>query len=118
MSSMKQQKPIGFSQKRCKKIMESLDLDLLIASTPENVFYTSGLPTTVNAPNPILYVLKNQYPYFVLINREGEEFLIHWDLYRSANLFSWIEDSKGITSPKEALRAIFRQIKDLGSKKR
>ncbi|MHA1111484.1 MAG: M24 family metallopeptidase [Promethearchaeota archaeon] len=111
---MKQQKPIGFQQKRCKKIMEDLDLDLLIASTPENVFYTSGLPTTVNAPNPILYVLKNQYPYFVLINREGEEFLIHWDMYRSANFFSWIPDCKGITSPKEALRAIFRQIKAWG----
>ena len=111
---MKQQKPIGFSQKRCKKIMEDLDLDLLIASTPENAFYCSGLPTTVNAPNPILYVLKNQYPYFVLINREGEEFLIHWDMYRSANLFSWIENCKGITSPKESLRAIFRQIKSWG----
>ncbi len=114
---MNQQKPIGFSKDRCKKIMEDLDLDLLIASTPENVFYTSGLPTTVNAPNPILYVLKNQYPYFVLINREGEEFLIHWDLYRSANIFSWIPDCKGIVSPKDALRTITKQIKKWNIKK-
>jgi Xaa-Pro aminopeptidase len=114
---MKQQRPIGFSQVRCKKIMEDLDLDLLIASTPENVFYCSGLPTTVNSPNPILFVLKNQYPYFVLINREGEEFLIHWDLYRSANIFSWIPDFKGIVSPKDALRAITKQMKKWEIKK-
>jgi len=104
-------KPIGFSKERCKKIMEEQNLDLLIASTPENVFYTSGLPTTVNAPNPILYVLKNQYPYFVLINKEAEEFLIHWDLYRSAKIFTWVSDCKGILSPSDSLRAISKQLK-------
>ena len=48
-------------------------LTCFIATTPVNVFYTSGLPTTHVAPNPILYVLSNQFPNITLIRRDGEE---------------------------------------------
>ena len=54
--------PIGFNKERTRNILEKQDIDVLIASTPVNVFYLTGLPTLHVAPNPILYVLYNQYP--------------------------------------------------------
>jgi len=86
--------PIGYSKKRARKFLEKYDIDLLIASTPVNVFYTTGLPVTHVAPNPILYVLSNQYPNLSMIHRDGEEFAIIWSLYDSVEEFSWIEPSK------------------------
>jgi len=83
--------PIGYSKKRARKFLDKYDIDLLIASTPVNVFYTTGLPVTHVAPNPILYVLSNQYPNLSMIHRDGEEYAIIWSLYDSIEEFSWIE---------------------------
>ena len=54
--------PIGYSKQKAKAALEKFDIDLLVAATPVNVFYTTGLPTLHVAPNPILYVLYNQFP--------------------------------------------------------
>jgi len=86
--------PIGYSKKRARKFLEKYDIDLLIASTPVNIFYTTGLPVTHVAPNPILYVLSNQYPNLSMIHRDGEEYAILWSLYDSIEDFSWIDPSK------------------------
>ena len=66
-------KPIGYSKFRAQEVLNKYDIDLLVASTPVNVFYTTGLPVTHVAPNPILFVLSNQYPNLSLIRRDGEE---------------------------------------------
>jgi hypothetical protein len=36
--------PIGYDKNKAKKVLEKYNIDLLIASTPVNVFYTTGLP--------------------------------------------------------------------------
>jgi len=82
--------PIGYNKEKAKKVLESHDIDLLIASTPVNVFYTTGLPVTHVAPNPILYVLSNQYPNLSMINRNGDLSAIVWSLYDSIKEFSWV----------------------------
>ena len=98
--------PIGFSKDRVVEILENRNIDVLIASSPENIFYTSGLPTLHVAKNPILYVLQNQYPNLTLIRRDGAEVLIAWMLYQSASKLSWIKDIRGVSAPNLALKHI------------
>jgi Xaa-Pro aminopeptidase len=86
-------KPIGYNKEKASNILEKYDIDLLIASTPVNVFYTTGLPVLHVAPNPILYVLSNQYPNLSFIRRDGEESAIVWALYDSVEEFSWLNPS-------------------------
>ena len=104
--------PIGFNKERTRKILEEHDIDVLIASTPVNVFYLTGLPTLHVAPNPILYVLYNQYPSLSLVRRDGEESLITWITYRSVNKFSWVSDIHGIGSPKGAMVSVSDKIEE------
>jgi len=106
--------PIGFNKEKASKVLEKYDIDVLIASTPVNVFYTTGLPTLHVAPNPILYVLYNQNPSLSLIRRDGEESLITWMAYRSADKFSWVKDVNGIISPNAAMGVISEKIEDWG----
>ena len=89
-------------------------LTCLIATTPVNVFYTSGLPTTHVTPNPILYVLSNQFPNITLIQRDGEEHLEHWMLFQSTKKFTWITDLNGNMSPTAALEGMAETIKKWG----
>ena len=86
--------PIGFSKERAKSVLNNYNIDLLIASSPVNVFYTTGLPVTHVAPNPILYVLSNQYPNLAMIRRDGEECALIWSLYDSVEEFSWVPPSE------------------------
>lgn len=85
--------PVGYDKNRAKEILTKNKIDLLIASTPVNVFYTTGLPVTHVAPNPILYVLSNQYPNLSMVRRDGEESAIVWSLYDSVEEFSWVPPS-------------------------
>ncbi|RDE16871.1 MAG: hypothetical protein C4K47_00635, partial [Candidatus Thorarchaeota archaeon] len=59
--------PIGYDKKRASQILEQSGIDILVASTDANVFYTTGLPVVHVAENPILWVLKNQFPYISLV---------------------------------------------------
>ena len=109
-----QPQSIGYSNVRAKEIMGKFDLDVLIASTPPNVFYTSGLPVLSAAPNPILFVLSNQFPTITLLNREGEQHLLYWMTYQSVEKFSWIKNVTGIASPKYAMNALVNVLNDWG----
>jgi len=106
--------PIGYNQKRAAQIMEAHDLDLLIAASPVNVFYLSGLPLLHCAANPILLALNNQYPNLAMIRREGEGTLIHWGVFRSAGRFSWMADTVGIESQEECRQAVMAKIRQWG----
>ncbi|MCJ7648135.1 MAG: Xaa-Pro peptidase family protein [Candidatus Lokiarchaeota archaeon] len=106
--------PIGFNKERTRNILEKHDIDVLIASTPVNVFYLTGLPTLHVAPNPILYVLYNQYPSLSLVRRDGEESLIMWITFRSVDKFSWVSDIHGIGSPKGAMVSLSDKIEEWG----
>lgn len=107
-------KPIGFDKKRAAVILNSLDIDVLVASTGVNVFYTTGLPTLHVAHNPILWVLKNQFPYVALIRRDGEVSLFYWMVFASLDKFSWVEDTTGTISPQQTMKMVSDKLIEWG----
>lgn len=92
--------PVGFDKRRANEVMEKKGLDVMILTSPENVFYTSGLPVRHVEYNPILYVLSNQYPSLTVIQRDAEDFVITWAMF-DANL-TWIKDFSGVLSKEQA----------------
>jgi len=107
--------PIGFSKEKCLKIMQKKDIDFLIASTPENVFYTSGLPVRHSENNPILYSLRNSYPSITVVRQNGEESVIAWGVFDPA--YTWVQDYRTIFSRGEAIDALLSIIKEKESQK-
>ncbi|MHA1385898.1 MAG: M24 family metallopeptidase [Candidatus Helarchaeota archaeon] len=97
-------KPIGYNKDKTARLMEKYNLDVLILTSPANVFYFSGLATRHQAVNPILFALRNQYPSIVLVYKDGNESLVLWDIYDKK--LSWIKDTKGCLTPKSALRSM------------
>jgi len=114
LEAMQMTEPIGYNRKRAAAIMEAHDLDLLIAASPVNVFYLSGLPLLHCAANPILLALNNQYPNLAMVRREGEGTLVHWAVFRSAGRFSWMADTVGIESQEECKQAVMAKIRQWG----
>jgi Xaa-Pro aminopeptidase len=106
--------PIGYNKRKASKSMQSKGVDVLIASSPENVFYASGMPVRHVENNPILYVLSNQYPTIVVIKKDGEEALITWQLFNSTDKTSWINEVSGILSVSDAQSNLTSILKDSG----
>ncbi len=114
LPEVKKVNPVGYDRKRAAAIMETHDLDLLIASSPANIYYLSGLPVLHSAPNPILEALTNQYPNLALIRREGEGTVIHWDVFRSVQKLCWVGDAVGAHSVRDVQAALAARIKKWG----
>jgi predicted dehydrogenase/Xaa-Pro aminopeptidase/putative sterol carrier protein len=114
LPQVKVAEPIGYNKKRAAAVMEKYNLDLLIAASPVNVYYLSGLPLLHSSPNPILLALNNQYPNLAMILREGDGALIHWNVFKSASTFSWFTDTVGIESQAEVGLAIGSKIRQWG----
>ncbi|MFX1378758.1 MAG: M24 family metallopeptidase [Promethearchaeota archaeon] len=108
--------PIGYNKKRANEILKKYGVDALIATTPVNVFYTTGIPTLHVAPNPILFVLYNQYPSFSIITNDGEVCLLIWVLYDSIEKFSWVKDYERVGSPKAGLKLLEEKLESFGLK--
>lgn len=70
--------PPGFRKGTFVEGMRRRGLDYVLLTTPENVFYATGYTCLPSSQNPILYTLRNQYPYGVWISREGEVVLVCW----------------------------------------
>ncbi|MFW9943832.1 MAG: M24 family metallopeptidase [Candidatus Sifarchaeia archaeon] len=107
--------PIGYNKKRASEVLDRRGIDVLIASTGVNVFYTTGLPTLHVAHNPILWVLKNQFPYVALVRRNGELSLFYWMVFASLDRFSWVKDATGVLSPEQTVKSIGKKLADWGS---
>ena len=71
-------------------------LDGILLTSPENVYYTSGLPTLSGSGNPILFALKNQLPSFVYIGANGQ-----------LTLFCWMGATMGFTFDTDDVRSFF-----------
>ena len=71
-------KPVGLDRSRLTALMKARQLDGLLLSSPENVFYTTGFPTLPGSGNPIIYALRNQNPYFSFLDRAGQITLLCW----------------------------------------
>jgi predicted dehydrogenase/Xaa-Pro aminopeptidase/putative sterol carrier protein len=106
--------PIGYNSKKAAEVMAKYDLDLLVAASPVNVYYLSGMPVLHGSANPILLALNNQYPNLALIRREGEGTVIHWNVFKSVERFSWFHDLVGIESQADVGRAIRSKIRAWG----
>jgi Xaa-Pro aminopeptidase len=97
--------PFGFDKGKLIRVMKEQGIDGILLSSPENVYYTTrytGLPSN---GNPILYSLKNIYPYFVYINTEGKVTLICWG-YSTFGVQFGANEIKGFGSYQEALKVL------------
>ena len=71
-------KPVGLDRQKLAALIKQSNLDAVILSSPENVFYTTGYPSLPGSGNPIIYALRNQLPYYSFIDRDGQITLLCW----------------------------------------
>ncbi len=71
-------KPVGLNKERLVALMAERKLDGLFLASPENVFYTTGYPTLPGSGNPIIYAMRNQFPFFSFADKSGNISLICW----------------------------------------
>ena len=62
--------------KRVQGFMRSKGIDLLLVSSPENVFYISDVPTSYTASNRLLFGSRRNAPVMCLIPAEGDPLLV------------------------------------------
>lgn len=102
--------PIGFNRKNFSEKMKAEGFDFLIASSPENIFYTSGLPTRHSEYNPILFSLSNLTPTIVVVRQDGEESVVTWAIFDPR--LTWIKDFRGIMSKDDAIDTLVNILKE------
>jgi Xaa-Pro dipeptidase len=71
-------KPYGFNKEKFLRLMHENGLRGVLFNSPENVYYTTGYTGLPSSGNPILYSLRNQFPYFSFIRDDGVVTLICW----------------------------------------
>jgi Xaa-Pro dipeptidase len=71
-------KPLGYDPSRCKKLLQEKELDGLLLTSNDNVFYTTGFPVTRGHQNPILFALSNKFPPYSVIDVDGMPTPIVW----------------------------------------
>lgn len=69
---------IGFYKETLLKKMKEKDIDAVLLTTPENVMYTTGYPCLPGSGNPILFALRNQFPFVSFIEPDGSVTLGCW----------------------------------------
>ncbi len=107
--------PIGFNKKRFSEKMKAKGFDFVIASSPENIFYTSGLPTRHSENNPILFSLSNLTPTIVVVRQDGEESVITWMIFDPE--LTWIKDFRGVMAKDDAVDALVNVLQETGIQK-
>lgn len=68
----------GLDKARLAALMDKDGLSALVLTSPENVFYSTGYTTLPSSGNPILYSLRNVFPFSVVVGRGGDRHLICW----------------------------------------
>lgn len=71
-------RPIGLDKGRLIRQLEATGLDAGVVCSPEGVYYLTGYPTLPTSGNPILYSLRNVFPYGVVLEGDGTRHLICW----------------------------------------
>jgi Xaa-Pro aminopeptidase len=61
---------------RLQTFMSKADLDVLIISAPENVFYLSGVPTSATNSNRLLFCSRRTAPLMCVVPKEGDPTLV------------------------------------------
>lgn len=70
--------PLGFDKHKLIRLMAQHEIDAVLLTSPEHVFYTTGFPALFSSGNPILYGLRNVLPFFAFITRHGHVTLMCW----------------------------------------
>jgi Xaa-Pro aminopeptidase len=70
--------PVGFDKRKLVLAMERAGICLLLLTSPEDVFYTTGYTSLPSSGNPILYTLRNRLPSFSVIDSAGRVTLLCW----------------------------------------
>jgi Xaa-Pro aminopeptidase len=84
-------KPLGYDQGKCRALMEERSLSGMVVTSPENVFYTTGLPTTRGFRNPMIFGLANQFPSYSVLHADGSPILVTWTGVMGGHEF-WVKD--------------------------
>jgi Xaa-Pro aminopeptidase len=71
-------KPIGFYKDSLLTKMNEKGIDAVLLTSPENVMYTTGYPCLPGSGNPILFALRNQFPFLSFIEPDGRVTLGCW----------------------------------------
>ncbi|MFQ6075843.1 MAG: M24 family metallopeptidase [Candidatus Bathyarchaeia archaeon] len=101
------QKPIGFDKKRTDTFMEEEGVDAIIAMAPQNVFYTTGLPSLYNDVIPLWGIVNRSFPQFSIIPRDGDQVLVALSgASRDARIHSWVKDFRGYEARDEAFEIV------------
>jgi Xaa-Pro aminopeptidase len=69
---------IGYDSSRASYLIKEKQIDGILLSSPENVYYFTGAPVLPGTGNPILFALRNNIPSFAFVSREGEVTLFVW----------------------------------------
>ncbi len=72
-------KAIGFDRRKFKVLMDDAGMDTVVLTSPESIAYVTGYPVLPASGNPILFGIRNVYPFYVLINSTGKIFLVAWE---------------------------------------
>ena len=112
------QQPVGYDRQRAAQLMEKYGLDIMLVTSPLNVWYTTGLPMLHSAANPILEALSNKYPNFGIIRRGGETTVLHWVGFMSVEAFCWADDAVPMFSLDMAGDTLVSALEDMEGVKR
>ena len=110
MNSEPKFEPFGFNKTKLVNAMKQQGVDGILLSSPENIYYTTRYTGLPSSGNPILYSLRNIFPYFVYINSEGKVSLICWGASTFSVQFG-ADEIKGFGDYKEALRVLENFLK-------
>ncbi len=102
----------GLDQSRLAALMEKEDLASLVLTSPENVFYATGYTTLPSSGNPILYSLRNVFPYSVVIGRGGDRRLVCWG-FSLQDVGVDAEEIVPFNDRAEAIRLLIEQVSAL-----
>ncbi len=71
-------KPVGLDRTRLLAGMQERALDGVFFSSPEAVFYATGYPCLPSSGNPIVYAMRNQFPPYAFMGKDGQMSLLCW----------------------------------------
>lgn len=93
----------GFVRSEIRRLMEEKEIDYVVLTSPQNVYYTTGYTCLPSSDNPILHTLRNQFPFASIINRQGSVSLVCWG-FSTVGVQFGVDEVLGFDSYEEALR--------------
>ncbi len=100
---------VGLDQARLAALIDKEDFAALVLTSPENVFYATGYSVLPTSGNPILYSLRNVFPFSLVIGRGGDRHLICWG-FSLQDVSVDAEEVIGFFDRHEAMRLLQQQV--------